>query len=167
MPPVLPRTPVSPGDQEAPRGQKPQVFLLCTVSSTSAHLPGRHILKYLQVNEALIGASQVAQWYRIPLPAQVPPERDWLDPWLGKTPMEEEMATSSSLLAWKIPWTEKPGSVWSMAGSQRVGPARSEFTDWSNHHALKWPQHWKTNNFQGRPSAKRREGLNRLSRQNS
>ena len=48
-------------------------------------------------------------------------ERLWLDPWLGKTSMEEEMATSSSLLAWKIPWTEKPGRVRSMAGSQRAG----------------------------------------------
>ena len=30
------------------------------------------------------------------------------------------MATHSSTLAWKIPWTEKPGRLWSM-GSQRVG----------------------------------------------
>ena len=31
----------------------------------------------------------------------------------------EEMATHSSTLAWKIPWTEEPGRLWSM-GSQRV-----------------------------------------------
>ena len=35
-------------------------------------------------------------------------------------PLEEEMATYSSILAWKIPWTEEPGSLPSM-GSQRVG----------------------------------------------
>ena len=35
-------------------------------------------------------------------------------------PLEKEMATHSSLLAWKIPWTEKPGGLQSM-GSQRVG----------------------------------------------
>ena len=35
-------------------------------------------------------------------------------------PLEEEMATHSSVLAWKIPWTEKPGGLQSM-GSQRVG----------------------------------------------
>ena len=35
-------------------------------------------------------------------------------------PLEEEMATLSSVLAWKIPWTEEPGSLQSM-GSQRVG----------------------------------------------
>ena len=33
--------------------------------------------------------------------------------------LEEEMATHSSILAWKTPWTEKPGSLQSM-GLQRV-----------------------------------------------
>ena len=35
-------------------------------------------------------------------------------------PMEEEMATHSSILAWDIPWTEEPGGFESL-GSQRVG----------------------------------------------
>ena len=35
-------------------------------------------------------------------------------------PLEEEVATHSSILAWKIPWTEEPGRLPSM-GSQRVG----------------------------------------------
>ena len=34
--------------------------------------------------------------------------------------LEKEMATHSSTLAWKIPWTEEPGRLWSME-SQRVG----------------------------------------------
>ena len=34
-------------------------------------------------------------------------------------PLEKEMATHSSILAWKIPWTEEPGRLQSM-GSQRV-----------------------------------------------
>ena len=34
-------------------------------------------------------------------------------------PLEKEMATHSSILAWKIPWTEEPGGLQSM-GSQRV-----------------------------------------------
>ena len=34
--------------------------------------------------------------------------------------LEEEMATHSSILAWKIPWTEEPVRLQSM-GSQRVG----------------------------------------------
>ena len=34
--------------------------------------------------------------------------------------LEKEMVTHSSTLAWKIPWTEKPGRLQAM-GSQRVG----------------------------------------------
>ena len=34
-------------------------------------------------------------------------------------PLEEEMATHSNILAWRIPWTEEPGELQSM-GSQRV-----------------------------------------------
>ena len=35
-------------------------------------------------------------------------------------PLEEEMATHDSFLAWRIPWTEEPGGLQSI-GSQRVG----------------------------------------------
>ena len=35
-------------------------------------------------------------------------------------PPEEDMAVHSSILAWRIPWTEEPGRVQS-TGSQRVG----------------------------------------------
>ena len=35
-------------------------------------------------------------------------------------PLEKEMATHSSTLAWRIPWTEEPGRLQS-TGSQRVG----------------------------------------------
>ena len=35
-------------------------------------------------------------------------------------PLEEGMATHSSTLAWRIPWTEEPGGLQSM-GSQRAG----------------------------------------------
>ena len=39
-------------------------------------------------------------------------------PGMGRS-LEEEMATHSSIFAWRIPWTEKPGGLQSM-GSQRV-----------------------------------------------
>ena len=46
--------------------------------------------------------------------------RKWVQ-FLGQEdPLEEKMATHSSILAWKIPWTEKSGRLQSM-GSQRVG----------------------------------------------
>ena len=35
-------------------------------------------------------------------------------------PLEKGMATHSSILVWRIPWTEEPGRLWSME-SQRVG----------------------------------------------
>ena len=35
-------------------------------------------------------------------------------------PLEKELATHSSILAWRIPWAEEPGRLQSM-GSQRVG----------------------------------------------
>ena len=35
-------------------------------------------------------------------------------------PLEKEMATHSSILAWRIPWTEEPGGLQS-TGSQRLG----------------------------------------------
>ena len=35
----------------------------------------------------------------------------------GEDPLEKEMATHSSILAWKLPWTEEPGRLQSM-GSQ-------------------------------------------------
>ena len=38
----------------------------------------------------------------------------------GEDPLEEEMSTHSSMLAWEIPWTEGPGRLQSM-GSQRAG----------------------------------------------
>ena len=41
--------------------------------------------------------------------------------WVGKIPWRRAwQATHSSILAWKIPWTEEPGRLWSI-GSQRVG----------------------------------------------
>ena len=33
------------------------------------------------------------------------------DPWEEKIPLEEEMATHSSILAWRIPWTEEPDEL--------------------------------------------------------
>ena len=38
----------------------------------------------------------------------------------GEDPLEKEMSTHSSILAWKIPWAEEPGGLQSK-GSQRVG----------------------------------------------
>ena len=36
-------------------------------------------------------------------------------------PMEKERATRSSIFAWKIPWTEKPGGLQSVGSQSRTG----------------------------------------------
>ena len=44
---------------------------------------------------------------------------NWAQSLGQEDPLEKEMATQSSILAWRIPWTEEPGRLQSM-GSQRV-----------------------------------------------
>ena len=61
-------------------------------------------------------ASQVAQRVKN-APAM---QETWVSPLGREDPLEKEMAIPSSTIAWKIPWTEKPGRLQSM-GSQRVG----------------------------------------------
>ena len=47
-------------------------------------------------------------------------QENWV-PSLGREdPLEKRIATHSSILAWRIPWTEEPGGLHSME-SQRVG----------------------------------------------
>ena len=62
-----------------------------------------------------MGASFVAQTVK-----HLPTMRETRVRSLGReVPLEKEMATHSSILAWKTPWTEEPGRLQSM-GSQRV-----------------------------------------------
>ena len=58
----------------------------------------------------------MAQWLRIRLPMQ----ETQVQPLGQEDSLEKRMATHSSILAWRIPWTEEPGELQSM-GSQRVG----------------------------------------------
>ena len=55
-------------------------------------------------------------------------EETGFDSWVGKIPLEEEMATHSSILVWRIPWTEEPG------GLQSMGSLELDMTKWLNHH---------------------------------
>ena len=54
------------------------------------------------------------------LPATAGMRETWVQPLDQGDPLEEEMATHSSILAWRIPWTEELCGLQSM-GSQSVG----------------------------------------------
>ena len=60
----------------------------------------------------------MAQWVKNP-PATQETQETPVQSLDQKDPLEEKMATCSSVLAWRIPWTEEPGGIQSM-GSQRV-----------------------------------------------
>ena len=47
-------------------------------------------------------------------------QETWVQSMGWKDPLEKEMVTHSSILAWRIPWTEEPGGLQSM-GSQSAG----------------------------------------------
>ena len=53
-------------------------------------------------------AAQVAQWVN-KLPAMQETQGMWVWSLGREDPLEEEMASHSSILAWEIPWTEEPG----------------------------------------------------------
>ena len=74
--------------------------------------------------------SQVAQWVKN-LPAVLEMKQTWVRSLGQEDPLEEGMATHSSILAWRIPWTEEPGGLQSMR-SQRI---RYDWSNWACIHA--------------------------------
>ena len=59
------------------------------------------------------------RWDRLPLVAQMVKnlpamQESWVQSLGGEDPLEKGMATCSSILAWRIPWTEEPGGLQSM-----------------------------------------------------
>jgi len=44
----------------------------------------------------------------------------WVQSPDGEDPLEKKMATHSSILAWKIQWTEEPGGLQSMGSESRI-----------------------------------------------
>ena len=82
----------------------------------------------IPATKELVGNSLVAQRLNC-----LPPMRETQVWSLGREdPLEKEMVTHSSILAWRIPWTEYPGRLQS-TGSQRVGH------DWATSLSLFYP----------------------------
>ena len=63
----------------------------------------------------LIWEAQVAQWYRTHLPMQ----ETWVRSLGQEDSLKEGMETHSSILAWRIPWTEEPGALQTMGVAKR------------------------------------------------
>ena len=87
-------------------------------SGYTAHTSVQFInyVNQLYFDKVNYGASLVAQRLK-----RLPPMREtWVRSLGREDPLEKEMATHSSILAWRIPWTEEPDRQQSM-GSQRVG----------------------------------------------
>ena len=55
---------------------------------------------------------------------RLPKQEMWVQSPGGEDPLEKDMATHSSIFAWKIPWTEEPGRLQFM-GPQRAGHNRA------------------------------------------
>ena len=69
-------------------------------------------------------ATRVAQSRKNP-PAML---ETWVRPMGREDPLEKEMATDCSILAWKIPWTEEPGRL------QSMGSRELDMIEQVNHH---------------------------------
>ena len=83
-------------------------------SQRKRHLNPQFINSW-EVLETVKRASLVAQRLK-----RLPPMWEtWVRSLGREDPLEKEMATHSSILAWRIPWTEEPGGLQS-TGSQRV-----------------------------------------------
>ena len=83
-----------------------------------------------------LGLPRWCQWKRARLPVQKMRET-WIQSLGWKDPLEVGMATHSSILAWRIPWTEEPGGLQS-TGSQRGGHNTAEQT----HIIMAWSSGW-------------------------
>ena len=83
------------------------------------------------------GLSWWLRWLRICLQCR----RPGFDPWVGETSWRREWATHSSILAWRIPWTEEPGRLQFM-GSQSQTQLRDFLSPTSFIYIYIWVNHF-------------------------
>ena len=91
------------------------LLLFCKHCSLLYKLKIRKITGFILSSLIFWGASLVA-WTEKNLLAM---QKTWVLSLGWEDPLKEEIATNSSIFAWRIPWTEEPGGLQSM-GSQRV-----------------------------------------------
>ena len=105
---------LSPSDQGSD-----QVWILSSeVGSREVRGGGRRVW-FISTLEVYSCYSPMAHQVKSP-PAIQETQEMWVQSLGWDDPLEKEKATHSSILAWEIPWTEKPGGLQCM-GLQRVG----------------------------------------------
>ena len=80
-------------------------------------LPGKSIVLYFCWTVLILFIGVYVYVSGLPLPTM---QEIWVQSLGREDPLEEEMATQPSILAWRIPWMEEPGGLQSM-GSQTLG----------------------------------------------
>ena len=108
------------------------LFGSCEMPGAGAALQAQGHQEFLGNQERKELPPQLRQW-RIHLPMQ----ETWVQPLGLEDPLEEGMATHSSILAWRIPWTEEPGGLQSMRSQSRTRLKRLS-THARTHHC-QWP----------------------------
>ena len=112
-------------------GECPESLLECLWCHASGEVFGCLVIALLRLNSELpicpflawVGASQVALVVKN-LPANTGDKEMRVQSLGWEDPLEEGTATHSRFLAWRIPWTEEPGGLWS------IGVHRVEYDWW-------------------------------------
>ena len=79
------------------------------LETTFSVSPANSNMKFIEQGRENLGAPLGVQWYKIPMPM-------WeihVQSLVWEDPLEKGMAIHSSILAWKTPWTDERGGLWS------------------------------------------------------
>ena len=87
-----------------------------TYSNSAVQGIKNHTVKYFLIFKQIF---TLIQGFTQLLRTHLSMQETWFQSLGWEDPLEKEMATQSSILVWKIPWTEEPGGLQSM-GLQRV-----------------------------------------------
>ena len=106
----------------------PRFQFLCSPNKRPVAVPKRPHERALRKSQLGLIASQVAQVVKNHQPARAGgsgsiPSEMWVRSLGWEDALEKEMAARSSILAWRIPWTEEPG------GLQFMGSQESNMTE--------------------------------------
>ena len=74
------------------------------------------------------GLSSGLPWWLRQLRICLQCRKPGFNPWVGKIPLATGMATDSSILVWRIPWTEEPGRLQSMGSQSQTRLSDSHFS---------------------------------------